>query len=508
MDFEFITLIILSIVFFLIYISSLILYAIYLPSLNIEDEVFIQLENDYKSSPIINLNKENCQDENSTNILGYFSGIPKGRTYTKQPLSYCSQNPFNFLIGSCKENPWLNYDVCTIINNVNQDSSTYIYYDKKYCKNVDEIKSRNYTKFNGCELCSINNKDNIKLNYDILIKNSTKTKEECLNQKGMKICGMLDELNQIVCLNENIECPLNDIIINNNRTHNEIINNTEIIYDTIPIEDKNYFIHHTNKNIDKQIISGFNISFGYPCSHLYPNVARNNLFIGYDFIYCNKSNKLSKEIWYQNSTDFFKENGIYELFQTFNISKLDNLNSRLFILFYPGFNKECYLKYSLNSNSFSDYMKMRKKFNIFFTFASIFSFGIVFYQLFSFFITRIYYTYSLIKSIIFIFFIIFFIFSKKYSKILVSPLNCLNDNTGDLKNYYNTYENNIKKSFIIQIINFIFCFIALFIEIFITFRLKKKEKESEKESEIEREKGIKSQLKEDTDSEMKINYVD
>ena len=35
-----------------------------------------------------------------------------------------------------------------------------------------------------------------------------------------------------------------------------------------------------------------------------------------------------------------------------------------------------------------------------------------------------------------------------------------------------------------------------------------KEKESEKESEIEREKGIKSQLKEDTDSEMKINYVD
>ena len=399
MDCKEIVIIVNSILFFLIYITFLIIYIIFCPSLNIEDEVFIQLENDYKSSPIINLNKENCQDENSTNILGYFSGIPKGRTYTKQPQSYCPQNPFNFLIGSCKENPWLNYDVCTIINNVNQDSSTYIYYDKKYCKNVDEIKRKNYTKFNGCELCSINNKDNIKLNYDILIKNSTKTKEECLNQKGMKICGMLDELNQIVCLNENIECPLNDIIINNNSTHKEIINNTEIIYDTIPIEVKNYFIHYTNKNIGKQIISGFNISFGYPCSHLYPNVARNNLFIGYDFIYCNKSNKLSKEIWYQNSTDFFKENGIYELFQTFNISKLDNLNSRLFILFYPGFNKECYLKYSLNSNSFSDYMKMRKKFNIFFTFASIFSFGIVFYQLFSFFITRIYYTYSLIKSL-------------------------------------------------------------------------------------------------------------
>ena len=146
MDCKEIVIIVNSILFFLIYITFLIIYIIFCPSLNIIDEVFIQLENDYKSSPIINLNKENCQDENSTNILGYFSGIPKGRTYTKLPLSYCSQNPFNFLIGSCKENPWLNYDVCTIINNVNQDSSTYIYYDKKYCKNVDEIKRRNLYK--------------------------------------------------------------------------------------------------------------------------------------------------------------------------------------------------------------------------------------------------------------------------------------------------------------------------------------------------------------------------
>ena len=508
MDCKEIVIIVNSILFFLIYITFLIIYIIFCPSLNIIDEVFIQLENDYKSSPIINLNKENCQDENSTNILGYFSGIPKGRTYTKLPLSYCSQNPFNFLIGSCKKNPWLNYDVCTIINNVNQDSSTYIYYDKKYCINVDEIKSRNYTKFNGCELCSINNKNNIKLNYDILIKNSTKTKEECLNQKGMKICGMLDELNQIVCLNENIECPLNDIIINNNSTHKEIINNTEIIYDTIPIEVKNNFIHYTNKNIDKQIISGFNISFGYPCSHLYPNVARNNLFIGYDFIYCNRSNKLSKEIWYQNSTDFFQENGIYELFHNYNLSKLDNLNSSLYILFYPGFNKECYLKYSLNSNSFSNYMNNRKKYKICFVFISVMSFINIFFQFFSMILTEIYYTYSLIDSILLIFFIIPFIFCKKYSNSLVSHLNCLNETDGNLVNHYNTYQNKIKISLIIQFTSFILCFISLLVELLVTFMIKKEEDKSEKEIQIEREKGIKSQLKEDTNSEMKINFED
>ena len=85
MDCKEIVIIVNSILFFLIYITFLIIYIIFCPSLNIIDDVFIQLENDYKSSPIINLNKENCKDENSTNILGYFSGIPKGRTYTKQP---------------------------------------------------------------------------------------------------------------------------------------------------------------------------------------------------------------------------------------------------------------------------------------------------------------------------------------------------------------------------------------------------------------------------------------
>ena len=60
----------------------------------------------------------------------------------------------------------------------------------------------------------------------------------------------------------------------------------------------------------------------------------------------------------------------------------------------------------------------------------------------------------------------------------------------------------------IQIINFILCFIALFIEIFIAFRLKKNKMSSEKKLEIEREKGIKLKLKEDTNSEMKINFED
>ena len=38
--------------------------------------------------------------------------------------------------------------------------------------------------------------------------------------------------------------------------------------------------------------------------------------------------------------------------------------------------------------------------------------------------------------------------------------------------------------------------------------IKKEEDKSEKEIQIEREKGIKSQLKEDTNSEMKINFED
>ena len=53
----------------------------------------------------MNINSNDCNDK-SNNILGYFGGIPQGRTYSKQPRDYCPSNPLNYIVGKCKVNPW------------------------------------------------------------------------------------------------------------------------------------------------------------------------------------------------------------------------------------------------------------------------------------------------------------------------------------------------------------------------------------------------------------------
>ena len=485
--------------YFFLFMIFIIIFVFYCPSLDIINEVFIQLENNFKLSPIMNLNKDNCGSDNSINILGEFEGIPEGRIYTKSPLLYCSRNPMNFFVGFCKGNAKYNYDICE------ENKNIFIRYDKQYCKNVSEIKGRQYYKFNGCELCSMNNF--IQLNYDILIKNSTKNKEECLNKKDMKVCGNLDDLNQTVCLNKNIECPLNDIIINNQSNHEETIDNNTIIYESFLLNN-NFYIHYTNKNVNKKIISGFNVSLGYPCSHLFLNHKRNNLFIGYDFIYCSQDNNLSQFIFNQNSTQFFKDNGLYDLFKDFNLTKLNNFNSSLYILNYPGIEKDCYLNNSLHSNSFSSFIYKRKIFKILFIFQSIFSF-ISNIPMFFVSVFAIYYIYPLIHSIILLVFFIFFIINTIIYNQLVSPLNCMNNNGGLIKKYL-TYQKDIKTMLVIQFIYFIFATIGIIIETYIARILKNQKTKSDEKKKIAEEKNknaIKEKLQNDfyDDNEMKIN---
>ena len=139
-----------------------------------------------------------------------------------------------------------NYDTCAIEGT--DDDEEYIKFDKDYCVTINEIKTKYYNYFNGIPLCS--NKEN-KLNYYNLIKNSTNTIDECLKQKNMKVCGILDDLNQIVCLHEQYSCPINDIIFNQDETYSIKINETIINYDNIKIND-NLYIHYTNKNYNKK----------------------------------------------------------------------------------------------------------------------------------------------------------------------------------------------------------------------------------------------------------------
>ena len=356
---------IIGIIFVIIPIILIIVSLIFWPSNIFIEEIIKQLDLYYNSSIIMDIST-NC-DNKSNNILGSFGGIPEGRTYSEKPQKNCPANPFNYFVGKCKENPLFNYDICEI----GSEDEPNIKYDKNKCVTINEVKFKYYDYFNGVHLCSNNEK---KLNYYDLIKNSTITIDDCLKQKNMKVCGILDDLNQIVCLHENYSCPINDILFNGNKEYSIQINRTIINYDNIKIND-NLYIHFTNKNINKKIISSFNISLGEPCSHMYIRPKRNNMFTAFDFIYCNESNKTIFEyIYSENATKFMKDNNLYSLFNQFVPSKFNNYNVKLFSSFYFGLNKTCILEHNFDNNSFSNYFSKYSTFRGFFiTFVNIFS---------------------------------------------------------------------------------------------------------------------------------------
>jgi len=322
----------------------------------------------------------------------------------------------------------------------------------------------------------------------------------------MKVCGILDDLNQIVCLHQNYSCPINDIIFNQNQTYSIKINETIINYDNIKIND-NLYIHYTNKNINKKIISSFNISFDKPCSHFYQNPKRSNIFIAHDFIHCNEcNNTLFEYIYYENATKFMKDNNLYSSFQQFTSSKFNDYDVNLFSSFYFGLNKTCILEYNFNENSFKNYSS---QFSIFKGFHIIFT---VFYFILSF-IMVIYANmfqgckliFALIHAIIFFFSFVFMVISLILITLIYSPFDCKNDNIDFIKEY-KKMKKKAKISFIISILYLILCFIKIIFELYFgIIECRENIKKQKKEKEKEKEKIKTNLINSEKDSELVIN---
>ena len=94
------------------------------------------------------------------------------------------------------------------------------------------------------------------INYKDLIKDNLIFQKGSNCPKEMKKCGIIDSLDNILCMNQSGDCPINDIIIDNK----EKIEN----YTDIKLND-NYFFHYTNKMVNKKIISDLFIFKGKPC---------------------------------------------------------------------------------------------------------------------------------------------------------------------------------------------------------------------------------------------------
>ena len=85
----------------------------------------------------------------------------------------------------------------------------------------------------------------LKRNYlDLLKQISSFDKNKC--EGSYKKCGILDNLNNPLCIENENECPINDIVINNNKSLEG--------YKTIKFKEKNLYFHYTNKKTDNMII--------------------------------------------------------------------------------------------------------------------------------------------------------------------------------------------------------------------------------------------------------------
>jgi len=139
--------------------------------------------------------------------------------------------------------------------------------------NSDELKYENLLRH------SININD---------IKNYGKNDKNSFNnicKRDYKPCGILDTMNNILCLPKKYNCPLNDIIISKNKNLTLIDNG----YNEIILNNSFFIYLNTQENIEKPIIITNFISFGKPWNHEYQKIIHNNkyeekieIFDGYD----------------------------------------------------------------------------------------------------------------------------------------------------------------------------------------------------------------------------------
>ena len=189
------------------------------------NNIFIK---DFNPVQTITLYRNECQDKNLFSLINYsFPGIPescydsKSKTVTK---------------GLCTE----------------QNGNL---------KNLKEIEQKNFTIWRNKIICGNY------FEYDTSfykLKDYIKDIDNC--DDGYKICGHInkdveiEKLHKILCVKNNIECPLNYIAITNNISS---YNNSDY---NISSFENGYFLVTSNKNTSNGIITKLKIAEGeYPC---------------------------------------------------------------------------------------------------------------------------------------------------------------------------------------------------------------------------------------------------
>lgn len=193
--------------------------------------------------------------------------------------------------------------------------------------------------------------------YQSLLQNSVKKGEKCPD--GTKKCGLLDLSEKVLCIDQNLSCPINKILVNNSPVSPQDHN-----YQTLNFSDGLTFLHYTNESVDNSVIpvSIVSSNYGYPCidyskrenctkdNSTYVAIAKDNnntLYVSGYISAKSKNKEVSLSDFDDNCLDF---TGIYLLnFLLTSISILLTVSLSIYEWFYP---IHLVLNYTENGNKY------------------------------------------------------------------------------------------------------------------------------------------------------------
>lgn len=148
------------------------------------------------------------------------------------------------------------------------DNRTYIgkcsYLYKSYynCKNINPLPEKNVEYIFGDKIC-VETKENENYTY---IKNGyiTKNIEDNSCEEGYNNCGIFDYNGHHLCVLNETDCPINEIIINKEE---KVESEEKEKYVTLPFSEEGYFIHYGKGIENKHIVTKNSLKFseGVPC---------------------------------------------------------------------------------------------------------------------------------------------------------------------------------------------------------------------------------------------------
>ncbi len=296
--------------FLIIFAISIIYFELPSFSISFLDELIENLQ----STPLFTLKTSSCSNALE---LGYWGGIQSGCDCLGKSDSHKKYSKKNKIDkGSCSH----------------QD---------KGCKDISSISKVSLQIYEGIRFCFNEDSSIVKHGYKYYLDNSVPFNSKC--KEGYKQCGILDTLNQILCLKENESCPINDFYIDSNEKSNPE-------YKVIPLKNNKY-LHYTNSRINNSILIKLKLSENNePCINpgeyswnyhyeLEPSSSRCqksflNSTVDYRYKFIDSTNKY----------DIYKDNGIIDKtdhLPRYNRTIIQNENLNLYHRTYLGFEKQC-----------------------------------------------------------------------------------------------------------------------------------------------------------------------